>query len=315
MDLIERYVHAVGLYLPGKQQKDIEAELRSLLEDALEDRVEGEPTEDDVVALLEEYGPPQKVAASYWPEGQVLIGPRLYPTFRLAVGIALLATVIVHLVLAALAVFTGEPASLAEVASGIFDSLMSALGVIVVVFYILHHMEVRLPRLDDGWDPRKLEPVEEVEPVKGVGTLVGLVFDIVLLLVLNLLPDRLGFVRYIGAAPFVDPVLPGYRVWLSLLLLVDVALRAVLLLQRRWQTGTRVFKLVTNVANLVVLYLVIMGYRAWLVANPDAEFYARMGMVAMTAVFGGVAIGFVVDTVEIGYRLARPGLRRLGIAG
>ena len=75
MELIDRYVYDVGRYLPRKNRADIQAELRSLLMDTLESRVKGEPSEEDVVALLKEFGPPEKVAASYWPEGQYLIGP------------------------------------------------------------------------------------------------------------------------------------------------------------------------------------------------------------------------------------------------
>ena len=39
MDLIDRYVHEVGRYLPRKNRADIQAELRSLLIDTLEARV------------------------------------------------------------------------------------------------------------------------------------------------------------------------------------------------------------------------------------------------------------------------------------
>jgi len=78
-----------GRQLPRNKRADIEAELRSALTDSLEARSQGEPTQDQVVAVLKEFGRPEKVAASYWPEGQYLIGPRLFPLFRMVVGIAL----------------------------------------------------------------------------------------------------------------------------------------------------------------------------------------------------------------------------------
>jgi hypothetical protein len=105
MELIDRYVHEVGRQLPRKNRTDIQAELQSTLVDTLEARVEGEPSQDDEVELLKEFGPPQKVAASYWPEGQYLIGPRLYQLFRMVVGIALTVFVIVQLVLLGVAWF------------------------------------------------------------------------------------------------------------------------------------------------------------------------------------------------------------------
>ena len=77
MDLIDRYIAEVGRYLPAKNRADIQAELRSSLVDNLEARAGENPSEEDTAQVLKEFGPPRKVAASYWPEGQYLIGPRL----------------------------------------------------------------------------------------------------------------------------------------------------------------------------------------------------------------------------------------------
>ena len=65
MELIERYLNEVGRRLPKSKRSDICDELRSTLDDALEDRSIGRPTETDVVAMLNEFGSPQSVAASY----------------------------------------------------------------------------------------------------------------------------------------------------------------------------------------------------------------------------------------------------------
>jgi hypothetical protein len=68
MNLIDRYVTEVGKHLPRKNRLDIEAELRSTLEDMLEDRSQqaGRPADEALATeLLQEYGAPRKVAASY----------------------------------------------------------------------------------------------------------------------------------------------------------------------------------------------------------------------------------------------------------
>ena len=84
MDLIERYVQEVGRRLPRKQRDDVARELRSSLEDSLENRT-GVPLEqadeEQVVELLLEFGPPQEVAASYQTGPSYLVGPALYPSF------------------------------------------------------------------------------------------------------------------------------------------------------------------------------------------------------------------------------------------
>ena len=68
MNLIDRYITEVGKHLPRKNRQDIQRELRSTLEDMLADRSEasGQPVDEAMtIALLKEYGSPQKVAASY----------------------------------------------------------------------------------------------------------------------------------------------------------------------------------------------------------------------------------------------------------
>ena len=64
MNLIDRYIAEVGKHLPRKNRADIEAEIRSTLEDMLEERKQAHGAVDDamVIDLLREYGAPRKVA-------------------------------------------------------------------------------------------------------------------------------------------------------------------------------------------------------------------------------------------------------------
>jgi len=47
-ELVERYVHQVGRYLPPQKRAEIEAELSSQINDQLDDRFAGRPTQQDV---------------------------------------------------------------------------------------------------------------------------------------------------------------------------------------------------------------------------------------------------------------------------
>ena len=77
MELIERYLQAIGRALPPAQRADILAELRSSLYDALESAAGGTAVEAQAAVLIKQMGPPQQVAAAYYPAGQYLIGPAL----------------------------------------------------------------------------------------------------------------------------------------------------------------------------------------------------------------------------------------------
>ena len=67
MEMIELYVKEVGRHLPEKMRSDIEQEIRSTIEDTLEDesRQQGRPVDEAmVVEVLKRMGPPRKVEAA-----------------------------------------------------------------------------------------------------------------------------------------------------------------------------------------------------------------------------------------------------------
>ena len=67
MELIERYLQEIGRHLPANKRADILSELRSSLDDSLEARTNGQPSEEAIVQIIKEMGAPRKVAASYYP--------------------------------------------------------------------------------------------------------------------------------------------------------------------------------------------------------------------------------------------------------
>jgi len=87
MSLIDRYVAEVGRHLPEKDRADIEAEIRSMLEDTLEERSErsrqnGTPVDEKIIIeTLEELGDPRLLASRYAPAKRYLIGPGWYDVY------------------------------------------------------------------------------------------------------------------------------------------------------------------------------------------------------------------------------------------
>src|SRR5690349_5338745 len=112
MKLINRYVSEVGkrlLVLKGRE--DIEKELRSTLEDMLEDRAqkEGRAIDETMeIELLKEYGSPDKVAAIYNPT-PYLIGPGTFPFFLKILKIVLFGVTIAFFVTTGIDLVTQTP--------------------------------------------------------------------------------------------------------------------------------------------------------------------------------------------------------------
>jgi hypothetical protein len=320
MSLIDRYVHEVGRHLPRKNRADIQAELRSLLIDALEDRAGPDPTEAEIVALLKEHGSPRAVAASYHPEGQYLIGPALYPLFQLVTGIVLAAVLGAQLLAWGVAVFIAQdPIAPLEALDGLLTAIPSAIGSVVVIFAILQRCDVRPNAEEKVWDPLSLPKIDEVKQVKRGERIFGIVMSILILVVLVFFPQWIGFVRFPGGEFFANPVITQYIGWIILSIVAGVSLDIYLLWQGRWTLPTRLAKIAVNLLGITILVLLIRGHTAWLVDHGGGDWIATfellpenidggfqvIGMHAFRLAFGVALIVTTIETLVMGYRMLR----------
>ena len=91
VEMIERYIYAVTQKLPHAQREDIAKELRSLIEDMLEERVfKRKVTKQDIEEVLLELGSPKRLAEKYRETKKYLIGPELYDSYVTVLKIVLI---------------------------------------------------------------------------------------------------------------------------------------------------------------------------------------------------------------------------------
>jgi hypothetical protein len=92
MELLDRYLQAVGLWLPQPQKRDIIAELSEDIRSQIEEKESelGRSLEEaELEAILKRRGAPLLVAERFLPQ-KSLIGPLLFPIYRLVLKWALL---------------------------------------------------------------------------------------------------------------------------------------------------------------------------------------------------------------------------------
>jgi hypothetical protein len=312
MELVDRYVAEIGRQLPARKREDVKAELRSLLEDTLEGRCEGAPTEADVIAVLKEFGAPGKVAAQYRPGPQYLIGPELMPLFMMVAKIVVAALGVSAVVVYAIGIWFGRTA--ADPAQALVDALlmlaqaaMSALGSLVLVFAILDRLHVR-PDLAGDWDPRTLPPVDAPVETSRVEAAVGIGIIAVFGVLLNLFSDRIGVVMSPGEPVLLNNVLVSNLPWINVSLLLGIALNAILLVQGRWHWYTQVGRLATDLFGVYVYYRVALGIEAESAVLAEAGFPAS-GLPITILVLKGLTWVFLgLTLLEAGkgfYRLLR----------
>jgi hypothetical protein len=172
MELIERYLQAVGFWLPKQQKHDIIAELSDDIHAQIEEQEAGlnrKLNETEVEAILKQVGRPVLVANRYLPQ-ECLIGPVLFPVYLFVLKIVMLCCLAPWL-LVWIGMLVYSPSFHAAHAGtsawSSFGSLWGAFwstsfvsaGVVTIVFAVLERVQAKSRFLED-WNPRKLPPVK-----------------------------------------------------------------------------------------------------------------------------------------------------------
>lgn len=267
-NLIERYVHEVGVHLPKRNRADVQLELRSSLQDALAARgLDANKAEDaaGVAALLGEFGHPEEFAARYAGE-QHLIGPALYPAFKLSYSIA--AIVITAIFALGLVIQLSrddfDAVALAGFLGNYAETMLLNFGIVAFVFYLLEGFKVIKPaKPDTNWDPGKLPAVKDPDRINKTEVLVGMVFTAAALFVFNVAPEWIGIVGWhddgFGVVPVLADSFLAYVPWLSALWVAEIGLKSLLYRAGRWTRGLRVAEFGLSLASLFVLYTIVQN--------------------------------------------------------
>lgn len=320
MELINRYVYQVGRRLPESKRADVEQELRSLLMDALEERTgraagaEAAFTEEERVAVLEEFGPPEQMADKYRPQARYVIGPKLYDLYRLIVTVVAGAGLLIAVVsTAATAIAPDANASVLSLLlqgwTTFINVLLSGIGSTTLIFAVLERVipeEEFTVGEDKPWNPRDLPVVEPRDEIKRAGLIVEIAFLALLIAALAAFGDRIGGAYYDGtwhwtpsffSADFFSFYMPLFIVRWVLTILLDV----VLLRQGRWQLGTRITDLLFHCLDIYILGWLLRGPS---IVNPEA---LRVGLAAapegaetlIRLLGNGLQIGFLVALIVV----------------
>jgi hypothetical protein len=202
-DLLQRYIHEIGSRLPSKDQKDVMDELQSLLTDTIEERSQKHGAEQDtalVSQVLQEFGPPEEVAARYRGRPNYLIGPDLYPAFIRTLKLVFLIAGIITLVLVSLSTLSlvrpgasaADVSALARWFDVFWDFAWSTFGIAVVVFAVIERNWAPSAKQEADWNPLDLPPVNDPNRVSLIQTTFRIYGIVLLFLVFNVFADRLG---------------------------------------------------------------------------------------------------------------------------
>lgn len=285
-DLLERYLWETERHLPISKRRDIIKEFKSNLLDMLEERSEDETvTEETAAAVLKEIGSPEHIAGQYG-QHEALIPAPMFPLFKMVFSIVAGVLTVLFFVGLFVSIRSGEGVRILESLGSYITSLAGALGMMTLIFYVIQRFNPSVFSSTEAehWEPKDLPKLEYRKNPGTIEQAFTIAFSLVLILVLTVLRDRLGFSTTLGSASIYVPAF-GDRLTALVPLLVGrlvlgIGFSAVLLVKRAWSDRLRIGELVLSFADIVILILFLQG-------SPDG--YIRFDLMEQTEVFSAVA--------------------------
>jgi hypothetical protein len=316
MELLERYLQAVGQYLPAKGKEDTLAELRANLLAQMEGREEelGRAlTQGEVSDVLEKHGRPMLVAARYLPQ-QYLIGPAWFPIYWFTLKKSFPFVVAVYV---AVYVVTQAAGTFVQGVRGHFD-IGAAIGHfpsvaltfwawITLGFAFFEFAQGRYFQKVDfskGWNPNDLPKVEakgkQPSLAGGVADVIVTALVIGWLLAVPYKPYLIlgPGVGYVHMMPF--GLTPEWHIfyWQIIgLMLVQLVLKTVMLFlqsARQWRKGVDI---AVHVMGILIITVMVQA-RSYFVPGTTI---GAMSMKDLAALNSAINLGFkVVLAISVG---------------
>jgi len=305
MDLIDRYVREVGAHLPYRLRSDVEAELRSLLMDALEERARAASNPSDAelaAAVLRDFGPPHEVARRYAPQSQYLIGPRLFPAYKRALLILAVVVGALFLGSAVLNILGTVQNSQQGVAAlpqfvtplGLLNSLTLNFALITLAFAFAERVMIHREAAGKVWEPHSLPRLNDPDRVSPVVYVVVVYLRLIVAVAINFYPQWVGYLAVnhgMIVRGVLRPEFSMYLPWLNAYWVLDLAYDLWILRLGRRTREARWAHLGLDLLSLAIVYLMISG--------PVVFYFDRQVKQALSLIMVIVVVTFARDLYRL----------------
>lgn len=281
MEMIDRYVYAVTKRLPESQRNDVTDELRGLIADMLEDRVQNrEAVDADVESVLLELGHPRTLAQKYRGSKKYVIGPELYDSYMMVLKIGLISVVAVSSAVFVIKVILNPVEILDYFISYIVSFftwiIPTVFGWTTLGFTIAEHFsagELKHINLDKGWKPSDLPPVPGPKrQIKRSESIAGMIFYMLAMVFLTFSNEYFGIWifengEFANVVPFLNKETYGLSLMVILIVFgFGIVKECLKFMYGKWTNSLVAFTAVANLISLVLVLFMINSSQFW---NPD----------------------------------------------
>lgn len=283
MEIIDRYIYAVTKNLPEKQQDDIKNELRTLIDDMIEENEELESYEKKVEKVLIELGDPRKLAENYSDSKSYLIGPQNFDKYLVVLKICIGAVCIgISVVTFISSIFSGAE-DIVQIISYYISSLLSgaiqAFAWTTLAFAIAERIQVsesmKKSVSDEETKKWTLSDLPEIPKkhtaISWSDAIVNIVFTTVLMSIIMFRPSLFGVHipkdGEVTVIPFLDvEVVKRFMILFGAIFVVSILKEVFKLISRRWTLKLSVFVAALSLVSAVLTIYIFAHPGIW---NPD----------------------------------------------
>jgi hypothetical protein len=300
MDILNRYLQAIGEYLPAAGKDDTLAELRANLLALIEDREEQlgrRLTEDELTEIIRNHGRPVVVASRYLPQ-QSLIGPELFPFYLLALRRSLPLVLLFYISAQAVGfLFHHGRFDIGPAIGNLPGTLFIFWGIMTLVFMGIEWACRNYgTSISQQWNPRDLPRVEKIrgKAPSLFGGIVDVIVSTVMLFWLLAIPTRPFLILGPGVESLKDariaftPELHMFYWQIIGFLAAQLVLKAVMVGMRRFSTWRKVLDLVVHALGLGILAVMV---RAQIYFVPALGF-TQVPRETLAAISTTISMGF-----------------------
>jgi hypothetical protein len=301
LELLERYLFAIGQYLPAPRREDILAELRANLSEQIADREEvlGRPvTEAELISLIREHGRPSVVAAEYAPS-QPVVGNEMLPYYWMTLRKVLPVIAAIYAVVQI--VVLRDPS---RVLWGTLSAVFAWWAGISLGFLSFEVVWGRFGKDLPDWDPARLREVPQTPAAKTLASRIAeLVFQALFTAVLVAIPFQpylilgpgLGYLRGLPAG-----LSPEWHIFYMQIVTVAIAslvLKGLIVFggNRPWQQACDLVVQGLGVVAIGVMAQARSYFAPGFVPGPHGEASGAMMLLAINTMIGlslWIALGF-----------------------
>lgn len=280
MSLVDRYIYAVSKRLPQKQRADIEKEIRTLIDDMLEEYSQEETEEGRVSKVLLALGDPEKLADNYRESKRYLIGPERFDNYLFLLKVVSYAILLGVSIAAIVGGFFDSPISIPKVVASYIATLAGALmqgfAWVTIGFAAAEYfgMELKDKDLVKGeWSLTSLPQIPEKEQlISPVGSVFGILFGALFTSIFYFAPQV--FAAYFSKGEqgfsyipvFNLEVLSRYKYLIIVVFVLGILKEIFKLIEGRWNLRLSIILTILATASMVVSLALFTAPNLW---NPD----------------------------------------------